>query len=50
LTSTAYKHLEIGISAPYVTTIVVRITDNRDNHISMSHTTWAAIIVRTLNS
>jgi len=44
LTSTAYKHLEVGISASYVTTIVVRITDNRGNRISMSHSTWAAIM------
>jgi len=44
LTSTAYKHLEIDISASYVTIIVVRITDIRGNHIFMSHTTWAAIM------
>jgi len=44
LTSTAYKHLEVYISASYVTIIVVRITDNRNNRISMSHTTWAAIM------
>jgi len=39
-----YKHLEIGISASYVPTIVVRITDNRGNRISVTHTTWAAIM------
>jgi len=41
MTSTAYEHLEIGISALYVTTIV-RIIDIRGNRIFMSHTTWAA--------
>jgi len=53
LTSTTYKHLKIGISASYVTTsenystseiLLVRITDNRDNRIYMSLTTWKAIM------
>jgi len=44
LTSTAYKHLEVGISASYVTTIVVRITDNRGNRIYMSLATWETIM------
>jgi len=41
LTSTAYKHLEIGINASYITdenyTIVMRITDNRDNRFHVSY-------------
>jgi len=39
-----YKHLEVDISALYVTNIVARITDNRGNRISMSHITWATIM------
>jgi len=44
LTSTAYKHLEVGISTSYVTAIVVRITNNRDNRIYMSLSTWETIM------
>jgi len=46
LISISYKYLDVGISVGPVCTVVIRICDNRGNHISMSDRTWEKFIAR----
>ncbi|XP_077257530.1 uncharacterized protein LOC143894776 [Temnothorax americanus] len=40
LTSTAYKFLDVGISAGFLSSVDILIGDNRGNRIILPHATW----------